>query len=43
MEKAKKAPKDRKVNRHRPGYFTDYMRKYRAKLKAALVEMKPIQ
>ncbi len=29
----KKVPKDRKIDRHRPGYWRDYMRKYRAKLK----------
>lgn len=30
----KTAPKSRNTDRHRPGYFREYMRKYRAKKKA---------
>lgn len=35
MKGEKKVPKDRKIDRHRPGYFRDYMRKYRERLKLA--------
>ena len=39
-ERVKRIPKDRSRSRHRPGYFTEYMREYRAKKKMKPVEEK---
>lgn len=38
----KKLPKDRRLDRHRPGYWAEYKRKWRARKKAEEVIPKPL-